>query len=169
MYPKRKRQKNLQKLGDVLQKTLKRFNISGNSIDRNIWDAWNKAIGPQVAAQTRPDKLRRDILFVKVSNSIWMHQLQFMKQEIIDKTNKFLGREVIKNVHFSIGEIAPPSTLKNEENFTFPNQYQLSERDRKVIEESSSSVPDKELGSILKRVMTKEIIRRRMRENPKAP
>ena len=168
MYPRRKRQKNLQKLGDVLQKTLKKLNISGNSIDQNIWDAWNKAVGPQVAAQTSPDKLRRDILFVKVSNSIWMHQLQFMKQEIMDKTNKILGREIIKTVHFSIGEIAPPSTLKNEEIFTFPDQYHLSERDRKVIEESTS-VPDKELSSILKRVMTKEIIRRRMREDSKAP
>lgn len=98
-----------------------------------------------------------------------MHQLQFMKQEIMDKTNKILGREMIKNLHFSIGEIPPPPTLKDEGNFTFPDQYHLSKRDRKVIEESSISVPDKELGDILKRVMTKEIIRRRMRENPKAP
>lgn len=97
-----------------------------------------------------------------------MHQLQFMKQDIIDKTNKILGREMIKDIHFSIAVISP-STPKNGGKFIFPDQYPFNERDRKIIEKSSASVSDKELGNILKRVMTKEIIRRRMRENLKSP
>jgi len=137
-------------------------------MDQNIRNAWNKAVGPQIAAQTRPNRLRKDTLFIKVSNSIWMHQLQFMKQDIIDKTNKILGREMIKDIHFSIAVISP-STPKNGGKFIFPDQYPFNERDRKIIEKSSASVSDKELGNILKRVMTKEIIRRRMRENLKSP
>ena len=163
MHP-RKRKKNLQRLGDVLQKTLKGLKISRNFTDQNILNAWNKAVGPQISAQTHLDKLRKDTLFVKVSNSIWMHQLQFMKLDIIDKTNKILGKEMIKNIYFSIGVIP-----KNEETFTFPEQYPLSERDRKIIRESTASVSDKELGNLLKKVMTKEIIRRRIRENLKSP
>ena len=92
-----------------------------------------------------------------------MHQLQFMKQEIINKINKTLGKETIKNIYFSIGPVM------NEEKFTFPDRYLLNERDKKIIEESTTPISDKELGNILKRVMTKEIIRRRMRENLKAP
>jgi hypothetical protein len=164
MYRKRKRQKNLQKLGDVLRKTLKNLNISRNFGDQNISNAWNKAVGPQISAQTHPDRLRKNTLFVKVSNSIWMHQLQFMKLEIIDKTNKILGKEMIKDVYFSLGVIP-----KNEENFIFTEHNTLNERDSKMIRESAASVSDKELSNILKRVMTKEIIRRRMREKQKSP
>lgn len=159
MYPKRKYQKNLQKLGDVLQKTLKNLNISRDFTDQNILNAWNKAVGPQISAQTHPDRLKKNTLFVKVSNSIWMHQLQFMKSDIIDKTNRILGKEIIKNIYFSVGMLP-----KNKENFIFPEQYSLNERDSKMIGESVASVSDKELSDILKRVMTKEIIRRRMRE-----
>ncbi len=159
MYPKRKHQKNLRKLGDILRKTLKNLNISRDSTDQNILNAWNKAVGPQISAQTHPDRLRKNTLFVKVSNSIWMHQLQFMKLDIIDKTNKILGKEIIKNIYFSVGMLP-----KNEENFIFPEHFSLNERDSKMIRESVASVSDKELSDILKKVMTKEVIRRRMRE-----
>ena len=163
MYP-RKRQKNFQSLGNILPKILKRLNVSRNFTDQNILNAWNKAVGPQISAQTPLNRLKKDTLSVKASSSIWMHQPQFMKLDIIDKTNKILGKEIIKNIYFSIGVIP-----KDEENFTFPEQYPLSERDRKIVRESTTSVSDKELGNILKRVMTKEIIRRRMREESKAP
>lgn len=157
MYPKRKYQKNLQKLGDVLQKTLKHLNISRDFMNQNILNAWNKAVGPQISAQTHPDRLKKNTLFVKVSNSIWMHQLQFMKSDIIDKTNNVLGKEIIKNIYFSVGMLP-----KNKENFIFPEHFSLNERDSKMISESVASVSDEELSDILKRVMTKEIIRRRM-------
>jgi Protein of unknown function (DUF721). len=144
------------------------MNISINSTSRNDWNIWYKVTGPQIAAQTQPQKLKGDTLFVKVSTSVWMHQLQFMKQEIIDKINESLGRETIKNIYFSIGVISP-AIPKNKEKFTFPHQYILNERDTKMIKESAGSISDQELSNILKRVMTKEIIRRRMREGSKAP
>jgi hypothetical protein len=167
MHPRR-RQKDLRSIGDVLQKTLKKMNISINSTNRNDWNVWYKVTGPQIAAQTQPQKLRGDTLFVKVSTSVWMHQLQFMKQEIIDKINESLGRETIKNIYFSIGAISP-AIPKNKEKFPFPRQYILNERDTRMIKESAGSIADKELSDILKRVMTKEIIRRRMREGSRAP
>jgi hypothetical protein len=71
---------------------------------------------------------------------------------------------MIKDIYFSLGVIP-----KNEENFTFPEQHSLNERDSKMIRESVASVSDKELSDILKRVMTKEIIRRRMKEKQKSP
>jgi len=163
----RQRQKNLLRLGDVIRKTLKKRNISIGSTNRNDWDVWYKVTGPQIAAQTQPQKLRGDTLFVKVSTSVWMHQLQFMKQEIIDKINKSMGRKTIKNIYFSIGATSP-AIPKNKEKFSFPHQYILNKRDTKMIKESADSISDMELSHILKRVMTKEIIRRRMREESKA-
>ena len=46
---------------------------------------------------------------------------------------------------------------------------QLKGKEKKMIEQSISSVSDQELREILKRVMTKDIIRRRLSRNRKVP
>jgi len=166
---KRAHYTKLQRLEDVLQATLKRRKIFLNFEDKRFLPVWNKAVGPQIAAQSRPGNLKGETLFVKVSNSVWMQQLHFLKEEIIGKMNQALGGAKIKNIYFSIGEI-PPAPLKGEEKQPFfMASHLLNDRDRKLIEESIASLPDQELREILKRMMTKEISRRRFMENQKHP
>ena len=164
---KRGKQVNLQRLGNVLQGILKKHNIFFDSEEQRLLEVWQKAVGPQISVQTRPDRLKRNTLFVKVSSSVWMHQLHILKQDIIEKINELLGKELIKNVHFSIGAI--PSTMStNSYSSSFsPDSYPLRDKDKKLIEKSISSVEDPELKEILRRVMTKNIIRRRLSANRK--
>jgi hypothetical protein len=167
---KRRKQSNLQKLGNILQGILKKHNIFFNSEEQRLLEVWYKAVGPQISAQTRPDKLKRNTLFVKVSSSVWMQQLHILKHEIIENFNQILGKELIKNVHFSIGEISSSALSKNSYPPSFsPESYSLRDKDKKMVERSVSSVADKELKEILKRVMTKNIIRRRLSATRKAP
>ena len=166
---KRTPQAKLQRLDDILQTTLKRRKIFLDLEDKRLLPIWNKAVGLQIAAQTRPGKLKGETLFVKVSSSVWMQQLHFLKEEIIEKINQSLGKAVIKNIYFFLGEIPLPS-LKGEERMSFPSlSHVLKDRDRRLIEKSTASIPDQELREIMKRVMTKEIIRRRFMENQKHP
>ena len=95
-----------------LQGILKKHNIFFDSEEQRLLEVWQKAVGPQISVQTRPDRLKRNTLFVKVSSSVWMQQLHILKQEIIEKINQLLGKELIKNIHFSIGDI--PSTYAHE-------------------------------------------------------
>ena len=166
---KRTHQARLQRLEGILQATLKRRKIFLNFEDKSILPLWNKAVGPQIAAQSRPGALKGETLFVKVSTSVWMQQLHFLKEEIIEKINQSLEGAKIKNIYFSIGEI-PSAPLKGEEQLPFlMEKHFLKDRDRKLIEESIASLPDQELREILKRAMTKEISRRRFMENQKHP
>jgi hypothetical protein len=164
---KRAKQVNLQRLGNVLQGILKKHNIFFDSEEQRLLEVWQKAVGPQISVQTRPDRLKRNVLFVKVSSSVWMHQLHILKQDIIEKINQLLGKELIKNIHFSMGDI--PSTMPtNSYSSSFsPDSYPLRDKDKKLIEKSISSVEDPELKEILRRVMTKNIIRRRLSANRK--
>ncbi|TRZ76661.1 MAG: DUF721 domain-containing protein [Deltaproteobacteria bacterium] len=165
---KRGKQANLQRLGNVLQGILKEHNIFFDSEEQRLLEVWQKAVGPQISVQTRPDRLKRNTLFVKVSSSVWMHQLHILKQDIIEKINQLLGKELITNIHFSIGEI-PSAMPTNSYSSSFsPDSYPLRDKDKKLIEKSISSVADPELKEILRRVMTKNIIRRRLSGNRKA-
>jgi hypothetical protein len=158
-----------QKLGNILQDILKKHNISIDSEEQRLLEIWNRAVGLQISAHTRPEKLKRNTLFVKVSSSVWMHQLHILKSDIIEKINTLLGKELVKNVHFSIGEI-PSSPSRNPYPPSFsPESYPLRDKEKKVIEKHTSSVKDQELKEILQRVMTKNIIRRRLAHSRKAP
>ena len=163
------KQANLQRLGNVLQGILKKHNINFDSEEQRLREVWNKAVGPQISTQTRPDRLRRNTLFVKVSSSAWMQQLHNLKSEIIEKFNQLMGKELVSNIHFSIGEI--PSALPEKANpeLFSAEAYPLKDKEKKLIEKSTSPIADKELKEILKRVMTKNIIRRRLSGSRKPP
>lgn len=164
---RRSKQANLQRLGNVLTGILKKHNIFFDSEEQRLLEVWQKAVGPQISVQTRPDRLKRNTLFVKVSSSVWMHQLHILKQDIIEKINRLLTKDLVKNIHFSIGDI--PSTMPTHpHSSSFLPDYPLKEKDKNLIEKSISSVADPELKEILRRVMTKNIIRRRLSGNRKA-
>jgi hypothetical protein len=165
---KRGKQINLQRLGNVLAGILKKHNIFFDSEEQRLLEIWQKAVGPQISVQTRPDKLKRNTLFVKVSSSVWMHQLHILKQDIIEKTNQLLGKDLIKNIHFSIGDIPSPMPAHPYVSSFSPDSYALKDKEKKLIEKSVSSVADPELKEILRRVMMKNIIRRRLSGNRKA-
>ncbi|MHB9097028.1 MAG: DciA family protein [Syntrophales bacterium] len=156
-------------LGEILAKILKKRNIPHTSTDRRLLGIWRRAVGPQIASQTHPDSLKRGVLFVRVSAPVWMHQLQFMKEEILGKLKELTSPEEIHNLHFSIGEIPAPPPVGATRPVPDPDLPALAGRDRTMVRESIEAVRDPELRVILERVMAREIGRRRQREKQKAP
>ena len=166
---KRPRQPKLQKLGDILQSVLKGRNIIMTSEKQHLQKIWSQAVGSQIAGQTAPDRLKKNALFVKVSSPIWMQQLHFLKEEIIDKINRQMGETFIKNIFFSVGEISRTSRINQDPVSFFPASFPLKGRENKMVEECISSVSDQELKEILKRVMIKDILRKRINGSRKVP
>ena len=166
---KRSRQIKLQKLGDILNHFLRKRNILLSFEKQRLQEIWSRAVGAQIAEQTSPDRLSKGALSVKVSSSVWMQQLHFLKEEIINKINQQVGTEFVKNIFFSIGEVSPVSRKNQDPLLLSPESFPLKGRDKKMIEQSISSISDQELREILKRVMTKDIIRRRLSGGRKVP
>ena len=165
----RPRNGDLQILGQILRKALKQRNLSLHLKDQQLAEAWDRAVGTTISAQTRVDRLERDTLFVKVSGPAWMQQLQFVKSDIQTRLNELLGKESVRNIFFSIGEIAAAPLKKNDSlTFTLDRQF-LKDRDKRLIEECTASISDGELHEILRRTMTRNIIRRRMEDRRKSP
>ena len=162
------RKKNLQRIDEILYRALKKRHVPFRSEDRRLLDVWLKAAGPQIASQSRPENLKRDVLFVKVSSPVWMQQLHFLKGELIEKVNALMEKASVKDIRFSIGQL--PSSEGIGEDAAAPplSTDLLKERDKKMMEACLASLKDEELKDILKRVMTREITRRRFRER-KAP
>ena len=166
---RRRRQKDLLKLGDVLQRTLKRREVFVPFEDRKLLEIWRQSVGPQIATRTHPENIRRGTLFVKVATSVWMQQLQYMKKEIIEKMNRLHGGETVQNIRFVIGEIPsrPAGEKRDERPGPDLDARSLTDDDKKEIASSLSAVGDAELRDIMKRVITREKIREKITKEPK--
>ncbi|MBN1382847.1 MAG: DUF721 domain-containing protein [Deltaproteobacteria bacterium] len=165
MRRRRYRPSKLTNIGDILQPALKKRGIPVQFEDKDLRDLWLKAVGPTIAAQSRLENRKKDTLVVKVSSSVWMQQLSFLKEEIIEKMNNVLPAGPIKKIRFHIGEISSPMpTQAASELFKTGRPSPLKERDKKMIEETTASLRDPELKDMLKKLMLKEITRRRFME-----
>jgi hypothetical protein len=158
---KRAAQSKPEIIGEILRKFLKKRNIAHNVTDRRLINLWTRAVGPQIAARTLPETVKRGTLYVRVSAPVWLHQLQFLKEEILGKVNELSEKEEIRNLFFSIGEIPPPPLGAADPLQAIPVPKPLRKRDREMMRESLDAVRDPELRGILERVMAREISRRR--------
>jgi hypothetical protein len=141
----------IERLGRVLDKSLKRLDPTGRLGEYGVWPIWNEAVGDMIARNAQPEKIRQGTLFVKVSSPVWMQQLQYLKDTITDKINQTLGKEVVKNIFFVIGQVeAPPSGPPIEK----PEPSPPAAAPSKFDEETLDSIKDPEIRRALKRLFT---------------
>jgi hypothetical protein len=157
---RRKGSSTPQLLGEILPEALKKKALHLPMKDRSLIDAWNRAVGPQIGAKAQPDRLRDDVLYVRVANSVWMHELQFMKQDIISKLNGILGGTTVAQIRFFIGEVeAPP--VKHAGPDVLLDARDLKAEENDYIRETLAGVTDPDLKEILQKTMTRSILRGR--------
>lgn len=126
--------------------------------DRSLVNAWNRAVGPQIGAKAQPDRLRGDVLYVRVANSVWMHELQFMKQDIISKLNGIPGGTKVAQIRFFIGEVEAPAVKRAEpEPQAVVRSLRPEEKD--FIAGVVADVTDAELKEVLTRAISRSIMR----------
>ena len=61
---------------------------------------WPELVGPQIAAVTQPTTLSDGTLFVAVSTSPWLMELNLMKAELMRRVNAGRGAGRIRQIVF---------------------------------------------------------------------
>lgn len=90
-------------LGDVLKNVLKPGRTDGNFDLTQIWSIWDRAVGPVIGENAHPTGFKGNILLVYANSSAWVHQLQFLKEDIIAKLNNEAGEELVADIRFKVG------------------------------------------------------------------
>ena len=105
-YRMSKRDKNTEAvpIGQVIESMLQKQRKTTMGLTR-VWPVWEAAVGDLIAANARPAAFKGRILLVHVSSSPWLHQLRFLKQEIIAKVNNALGESIVADINFKIGPL----------------------------------------------------------------
>ncbi|MEE8398356.1 MAG: DUF721 domain-containing protein [Desulfobacterales bacterium] len=95
----------MQHIGGVIPKVMATFRHPSDGALTRIWELWDGIVGEVVAQHARPDAFKGKLLLVNVSSSTWLHHLQFLKRDIIDKVNEAFGETVIQEIKFKIGSL----------------------------------------------------------------
>ena len=102
---KDKETKELVRIGSVLEKVLNQHRTDSDVGLTQVWDLWERAVGEDIAKNTRPAAFKGKLLLVHVTSSVWIQQLQFLKKDIIGRVNDALGKELVEDIKFKIGPV----------------------------------------------------------------
>jgi predicted nucleic acid-binding Zn ribbon protein len=140
----------IERLGQVLHKSLKRLELSTRLDEYGVWPIWNDVVGPTIARNAQPEKIRNGTLFIKVTSPVWMQQLQYMKEMIAERLNQRLKTTIVRNIFFVVGQVNS-ETVEVE---TKPTAHSATAvQDLRVSEDFLESVPDPDIRQAFKRLL----------------
>ncbi len=87
---------------------------SKNIMESILKSNWQDIVGNALAKKSAPYFVKNRILYVSVENSIWTQQMQFLKNDIIEKINSFLNGAYISDLVFKNSEIKRYNYVEKE-------------------------------------------------------
>lgn len=116
---------------------------------------WEKIIGPELGRRTYVDSMKERILYINTENPVMLHQLSFIKGDIIEKVNSFLGIDYVKEVFFKVKkrEVQDIFSEEQEEDEFDPNEIKISESYKNVINDATKDIEDIDIKNKIKKIM----------------
>ena len=99
----RKPKKDFVHIGSIIADVLKQYRRESDREFIQVWHVWDKVVGETIATNAQPAAFKDDLLLVHVTSSAWIHQLQFLKADLISNLNAALDKPVVAEIKFKIG------------------------------------------------------------------
>jgi hypothetical protein len=96
---------SIDSLSSILEGVARRLGLESKLLETRLRRDWVSIVGEPMASNTWPDQIRYKKLYLLVHNSVWLHQLTFLKPTLIQKLNGAAGGELITEIVLRVGEI----------------------------------------------------------------
>jgi predicted nucleic acid-binding Zn ribbon protein len=146
--------KKIERFSATLVRILKARGLEGRLSEYHLFGRWEKAVGTMIARHARPEILRGKKLTVIVDSAAWMQQLSLLKPEIIEKVNRGLGKDAIREIALRLGEVAPSEERPED----IPARASLNAEDRAKIEQYTHDIADPGIREAIRHVMEKDFL-----------
>lgn len=115
---KKKDQKSrLLPVANVLQTVLGngRSPLSEQFTRWKLWRCWPEVVGEQISKNTQPVGYYKGRLYIWVRSSTQMQELRFIVGDIKDQINKYLGKEYVKFIQFTLDMKSVPNESRGQD------------------------------------------------------
>ncbi|MFB3115324.1 MAG: DUF721 domain-containing protein [Nitrospirales bacterium] len=127
--------------------------------DVRLWEyrlqtQWRDIVGEVLAAHTWPTRIRFRKLFIAVDNSVWLHQLTYLKSTLMEKIQSEAPDLYLRDIVFRIGEIPEQKGDEPESKNVIPH---VSAESLMTATEYTREITNEELRYSLTRVISKAL------------
>lgn len=155
--PRRPRLRAAARAGDLLDGLLAGWGLNERLHQYRALIIWEEVVGPQIAARTRPEKIRDGVLEVCVDQPTWMQQLQLLKPQILAKLNARLGEDALREIYLKRGKVlAKVATTGNPAAPTW-RSTSLSPGETTELQTLLAQVHDPDLRQGLEALLSKQL------------
>jgi hypothetical protein len=134
----------------ILNETLRDLGLEVKLRQYRAWGLWDEVVGPAISAHAQPCSVRGGSLLVAVEDSLWLHQLNYLKHRILVELNERLGKAVLRDMVLRVGEVIPPSPAPMAR-LPFPESLSPSEEER--MQRILSPIKDLPCREVVERVV----------------
>lgn len=90
---------NIKSLSDIIGGEKSFESVRQTAENFGVIDKFDE-IFPDLKLVAKAVKVDKSILFLRVENSVWRSELNFRKNLLVEKINKYFDKKVIKNIKF---------------------------------------------------------------------
>jgi predicted nucleic acid-binding Zn ribbon protein len=140
----------LQSIAPVLAQALRQRGLGHLVLLGRIAQHWCAIAGPQLTAVTQPESIRARVLFVTVSDAIWLQQITFYQTQLLENIRNVLGDVPITKLHFTLARSSSrqPVLPPPEEDL---EPLPLTAVEEQQMQEGITSIADPELRETVRR------------------
>ena len=145
---------SIDSVSSVLEGLARRLGLEAKLLEGRLRRNWVSIVGEPIASNTWPDQIRYKKLYLLVRNSVWLHQLTFLKPTLIHKLNTVAGGELVTDIVLRVGEI--PS--REAASATMPpidGDFPVSEVELAEVSSHVSAIQDPDLRLLFTSVISR--------------
>jgi hypothetical protein len=135
----------------LLKNVIKGLGIEDGVVLAEIKRDWHILFHEPLSFHMTPVQLSRNELLLNVDSPVWLQELKFYKQDIINK----LSPHGVKDVRFRLGSVR--STIKTGARNKSSKSRIFSEEERSYIEKTVSRLNDGDLKTAVRAAMGKAV------------
>jgi hypothetical protein len=122
-----------------------------------IWREWEEVVGHETALNAWPHHIdSKGVLFVVVSDSIWMQQLSFQRHVLLSLLNQRLQARKLKDIRMFLGNVLATRRVCGESGRTIGHKRPLTVNVTEELEKRADAlvepIADEELKGLVKQL-----------------
>lgn len=92
-------------IGGLIDTFFQANNMDKRRTNFTAFNNWEEIVGRDIAKNTEPLKFYQNTLVIKVKNSVWMQELQYMKPQLLEKIRLSFPETTIRDLMFKVGKV----------------------------------------------------------------
>lgn len=145
----------------VIEAALRENNLHDLIHFSKIYKYWDLIVGDSLADKTLPIKLDRGVLWVKVEDAAYAHNLRFYVPTMLDlmASVEICGEGVVRSIRFRVGALHTIWKKAQKPKVEEKKKIVVNKEKKQQSDACSSVIQDRRLKTVFSKLMSKHISR----------